>query len=480
MGPPHGAAADPTARPGAPAPGRGNPTRTVTIPTVTPGDPNDIYGPAGAGAERWVARDSVLGYTIRFENVGPGSDPIPPGQEPATAPAIDVRVSETLDPDVDLDTFALGSLGWGAVTVPVPDGATAFATRIGDDPGEPLTPTGEYVDVSAALDRDTRIVTWRLVAIDPATGLPTRNPLGGFLPPEDGHGVGQGFVGYRAQVRSDTAAGTDVTAQARIVFDTEAPIDTPVWSNRIDVAAPAVTVTSMPATSPPGPLTFAWSATDDGSGAATYDVYLSTDGGALALVAGATPDASFAVVGVTGHRYGVAVRATDAVGHTSPTPTAAATTTAVVSGAPVANPDPATTGAGVAVVIDVLANDTDPEGEPLTLAAVGTPQHGTAVIDAGKVRYTPAAGFSGTDTFTYTVADAFGTTAAGTVTVAVAAPPGPACTITGTPRVRPPPRNVACRRDLRLGRQRRHLRARRRRRPHRRRRQRRPLRRRRP
>jgi len=56
--------------------------------------------------------------------------------------------------------------------------------------------------------------------------------------------------------------------------------------------------------------------------------------------------------------------------------------------------------------IDVLANDTDPDGEALTLTSVSQPnQNGMAEISGTSILYTPAAGFVGTETFTYTVDD---------------------------------------------------------------------------
>src|SRR5262249_14505746 len=71
--------------------------------------------------------------------------------------------------------------------------------------------------------------------------------------------------------------------------------------------------------------------------------------------------------------------------------------------------------------IDVRANDSDPDGDPLTVDSVTQPQHGTAAIEPdGAVRYTPASGFEGADTFTYTVGDGRGETATATVSVDVA------------------------------------------------------------
>jgi hypothetical protein len=60
----------------------------------------------------------------------------------------------------------------------------------------------------------------------------------------------------------------------------------------------------------------------------------------------------------------------------------------------------------VSVVVQVLAND---EGDELQLDSVGTPAHGVATpnID-GSVTYAPAAGFEGSDAFSYTISDGNG------------------------------------------------------------------------
>ena len=95
--------------------------------------------------------------------------------------------------------------------------------------------------------------------------------------------------------------------------------------------------------------------------------------------------------------------------------------TAQANRPPVATADAATTAASVSVLVSVLANDTDPDGDGLALTAVGTPSSGTATIQGTQVLYAPAAGFTGTATFGYTVSDGRGGSADGTVTVTVAA-----------------------------------------------------------
>ena len=85
---------------------------------------------------------------------------------------------------------------------------------------------------------------------------------------------------------------------------------------------------------------------------------------------------------------------------------------------PVAVDDTATTVNGFPVIIDVLANDSDPDGDPLTVTGVTDPPNGTAVNNGdGTVTYTPDCGFFGIDTFDYTISDGQGGTDTGTVTV---------------------------------------------------------------
>ena len=80
-----------------------------------------------------------------------------------------------------------------------------------------------------------------------------------------------------------------------------------------------------------------------------------------------------------------------------------------VADAPVATNDAATTPQGVAVVINVVANDTDADGDLVAKSVkVSTnPAHGTAKLSGttGSISYTPASGFSGVDSFRYKVCD---------------------------------------------------------------------------
>jgi hypothetical protein len=87
---------------------------------------------------------------------------------------------------------------------------------------------------------------------------------------------------------------------------------------------------------------------------------------------------------------------------------------------PIANNDTATTDEDTPVDINVLANDSEPDGDTLTVSAVTQGANGTVSVNPDKtVHYAPAQNFFGSDSFTYTVNDGHGGTATATVNVTV-------------------------------------------------------------
>jgi len=102
--------------------------------------------------------------------------------------------------------------------------------------------------------------------------------------------------------------------------------------------------------------------------------------------------------------------------------TATATVFVAVAGvneAPTAQDDTEQTQQGEPVSIPVLANDTDPDGDPLFIESTSDPAGGVVTVSGGTIVYTPADGFIGPDTFTYTISDSQGETDTAEVTVGV-------------------------------------------------------------
>ncbi|ODR85069.1 putative Ig domain-containing protein [Shewanella xiamenensis] len=102
--------------------------------------------------------------------------------------------------------------------------------------------------------------------------------------------------------------------------------------------------------------------------------------------------------------------------------TASSELTIVVNGntAPVTVDDSAATDDRTSLLIDVLSNDTDVDGNTLTLLSA-TAQQGTVAIEANKLHYIPKTGFDGVDTVTYRISDGQGGEATGQVLITVKA-----------------------------------------------------------
>jgi outer membrane murein-binding lipoprotein Lpp len=84
--------------------------------------------------------------------------------------------------------------------------------------------------------------------------------------------------------------------------------------------------------------------------------------------------------------------------------------------------DQATTAKGAAITIDALANDKDTTGATICEVQSTTAKGGKAVISNGKITYTPASCYCGTDTFTYSICKTGCDKSTATVTVTVTCP----------------------------------------------------------
>ncbi|MBI4289926.1 MAG: tandem-95 repeat protein [Betaproteobacteria bacterium] len=202
-----------------------------------------------------------------------------------------------------------------------------------------------------------------------------------------------GVTDYQVSMDVPAPANTAPVAVADTGVTTQGvPVTIAVLANDSDADANPLSVTAVSAVSP----ATAGSVTNNGS-----DV---------------TFNSNSLFTGVATFTYTVS----DGQGGTA-TASVSVTVNAVPNQAPVANADSASTAFGTPVTVNVLANDTDANGDPLSVIAVTNGTKGTVVNNGTSVTYTPSSGTSGTDLFTYTVADGRGGSATGTVTVTVAA-----------------------------------------------------------
>ena len=232
-------------------------------------------------------------------------------------------ITETLDPNLDLSTFELGDFGFADVMIEVPAGRQTYKTRV-----DARSSRGVYVDVSAELVG--RIATWTFESIDPATGKPPADPEAGFLPPDRNPPNGEGYVMYSARPLSGLASGPQVKAQASVVFDTNAPVATNMFINTLDTGAPTSRVTALPSPETTTSFKVSWSGTDTGGpGIASYDIFVSTDGGRFQPLLSQVTDTSTSFTGKSGHRYAFYSLARDFVGNTEKSKLSGDTSTTV-------------------------------------------------------------------------------------------------------------------------------------------------------
>jgi RHS repeat-associated protein/uncharacterized repeat protein (TIGR01451 family) len=290
-----------------------------SLPNQESNDPNALIGPAGYGTPGFVRLGGTWPFTVDFENDG-------------TAAAQDVTVTQQVDPNLDWSTFELGSFGFGPVNVSVPPGLTQYQTTVAYQ-----NPDGSSLNVQVALDFNvqTGLLTITFTSLDPLTGLAPAGVFDGFLPPDDKNGIGEGYVQYTIRPKDGLATGTTITQQASVVFDINPPITTNAAVNTIDTTAPTSSMAALPATETSPSFTLHWSGSDGkGSGIASYDIFVSDNGGPFAQVLTGTNLTSTTFAGQVGHTYGFYCVATDNVGFIEAAPNHAQATTKVVQPSP--------------------------------------------------------------------------------------------------------------------------------------------------
>ncbi|MCU0334420.1 MAG: hypothetical protein MUF62_05135, partial [Chitinophagaceae bacterium] len=200
-------------------------TNTNNTETRTSFDPNDLSGPVGFNAQRYVNNKDVQHFSIAFENIAT-----------AGADAQVVVIRDTLDKTVfDLDAFEFGNISIGGRYIRVPGGRRQLVLqrRINDSVD---------VRINARLDTASGEALWVFTAIDRRTGdLPD---FAGFLPPNRTSPEGEGYVDYKLKPHSHLPHLTVLRSRASIYFDQNAPIATGTWQNIIDLAPPGSTLTA--------------------------------------------------------------------------------------------------------------------------------------------------------------------------------------------------------------------------------------------
>lgn len=265
-------------------------------------DPNDIFGYTSASGSKFIS-DSIaqVNYRIEFEN----------DTAFATASAHVVEIKDTLDAKLfDLASYAPTGFKIGEKTVYL-DGQPEFVSTV-----DMRTAINAIVQVEGRYDSKKGIATWRFTSLDPMTMEPTDDVMQGFLPVNSDGQSGMGEVSFDIRLRQPFADGTEIANRATIVFDSNEPIATPVWTNTVDAVAPESRIVDVTEKSD-SVATISFEGADSCSGIWKYEVYAQQGGGAAWTKVAECP----ADTGSVDFRfyknldYGFCVLATDSAGN---------------------------------------------------------------------------------------------------------------------------------------------------------------------
>lgn len=232
---------------------------TCTAPQITDGpcDPNEKQVvPSG-----FIKSDQLLVYPIHFENIG-------------NVEALDVFVTDVLDPNLDLSTL-------------------------------------EIITPGASLDAATRTLKWNLVG---------RN-----LQPGEGDNVL-----FSIKSKQGLSSGTEIKNTATIQFEIFQPLQTNEVTNIIDTTPPIGMMDPLPAETT-SPFLISWNGSDAIGEIESYSVLVSVNGGAFTPLLERTTDTSLTFTGEAGKSYEFICIATDTAGNVEIQAPIAETVTEVIN-----------------------------------------------------------------------------------------------------------------------------------------------------
>lgn len=263
-------------------------------------DPNFKAGPQGDGSpQHHLGKVIPVGYVIGFEN-----------QPTASLPAATVYVTDQIDTQrFDAESLTLGAISWGDQLIRIPSGLQTYT-------GIHRVNQAISVRISADFNRATGQLSWTLETIDPQTGLPPSDSSLGFLPPNRNGTEGQGYLNFSISPKSDLPDASVLSNSASIIFDTNAPILTNVWVNKLDFSKPVSRMLAATLDASGATATLSWDAGDSaGSGVQTVDIYRSEDGGSFSVWRSFADERSAVISVSPGKRYAFFAIATDRVGN---------------------------------------------------------------------------------------------------------------------------------------------------------------------
>jgi hypothetical protein len=290
-----------------------------------------------------------------------------------------------------------GTLDSNAATVTVTVTPVNDAPVAANDTQTTAEDTQLNASVPAATDADGDSLTYHTTGTPPAGLAFNANGTYTYTPPSDSNGQ----VSFTYRANDGTVNSNEATVTITVTPVNDAPIATNDSASTPEATAVDVDVLANDS--------------DVDGDTLTVGAFSQGTNGTVALVSGKlryTPSSGF--TGADSFTY----RAND--GTTDSNQATVSITVDDANAAPVAVDDTAATNEDSDVDVDVLANDTDADGNTLSVHSFTQPGHGSVTLVSGKLRYSPAADFHGPDTFTYRATDGSEHSNAATVTVTVA------------------------------------------------------------
>ena len=295
-------------------------------------DPNEKDGPGGVGTQGFIQPLITFPYTVHFENM-----------TNATAPAQVVTIKDQLDRNLDASTFAFTEFGFGDLRLALTpeDNPRDFYRAV------PYT----YNDVEFIVEiigsiSEEGLVQVGFYSID-ESGLPLPVEIG-FLPPEDGTGLGQGFFSYTVDPLKGLPTGTEIRNVAAITFDYQSTITTNQKDPHdpsqgtdptreclltVDVTKPTSTIEPLASVMSQTEINLSWVGSDVGSGIASYDLYVATNNLSRGFWMNTT-NTTATFTGKLGQSYAFYLVAIDQVGNRQDSPETTPASTKLIASEP--------------------------------------------------------------------------------------------------------------------------------------------------
>lgn len=226
-------------------------------------DPNEIIPPYSIPDEGWIRKDWDLPFMVNFENLPTAS---------ASAQRVEIRVP--LGPNVDINSFELGHMGFYFYDVYVPPGVNFYQELITN------TLYGLNVEITGGLDISNNEAFWVFQALDTLTGLPPTDHTFGFLPPNDTiANDGQGYVSFTFRAHPNSVTFDEIETVAEITFDDNDPISTSTSLLTVDADNPISGIDTIFYNPDTALYQVVLDGSDVGSGLKYVHLFMSIDGG---------------------------------------------------------------------------------------------------------------------------------------------------------------------------------------------------------